>query len=263
MNHAPGRFRDLSSALLLTLALVIASQRLVATEWATDLGMVFLLVITGTILGFPLGLSSFKPGMVFLLALLYSLVVVPFFIAAVLYPGIPWLERMVSMGGRLAYSVSVLASGKPLEDPFLFLAVFSLVFWSIGIASAYGLTRAANFTTAVLPGGVVLVLLQVFNTQGDQGVVYTALYIFLSLLLLGRMNYARRSETWRKWRVFSSGEVKANINLTILAGAFLLVLTAWLLPVSNRSVPVLREWWQDLSNAWGDNESLANVVAGL
>jgi transglutaminase-like putative cysteine protease len=77
------------------------------------------------------------------------------------------------------------------------------------------------------------------------------------------MNYARRSETWRAWRVLSSGEAKANINLTILGGASLLVLTAWLLPVSSRSVPILREWWQDWTNSWNDNPSLTNVVAGL
>ncbi len=263
MNRAPARFRDLPSALLLTQALALASQRLVATGWTSDLGTAFWLVLAGTLLGLPLGLSRFGRGTVALLAVLYSLVVVPFLLAAVLYPGTPWLERMASMGGRVAHSVSVLASGVPLEDTFLFLAAFSLAFWGIGVSSSYSLTRYANFTAAVLPGGAALVLLQVFDALGDQSVVYAALYLFLALLLLGRMNYARRSETWRVWRVLSSGEAKANINLTILAGASLLVMTVWLLPVSSRSVPLLREWWQDLTNSWNDNPSLTNVVAGL
>lgn len=263
MNRAQVRFRDLPSALLLVLALAVASQRLVATGWTSGLGTAFMLALAGALLGLPLGLSRFQRGTVFLLALLYSLVLVPFITAAVLYPGVPWLERMVSMGGRLAHSVGVLAAGEPLEDAFLFLAFFSLGFWAIGAGSAYALTRSANFTGAVLPGGAALVLLQVFDARGDQGVVFTALYLFLALLLLGRMNYARRRETWQVWRVFSTGEAKANINLTILAGAFLLVLTAWLLPVSSRSVPVLREWWQGLTDLWEDNESLTNVVAGL
>jgi hypothetical protein len=263
MNHASERFWDLPSALLLALALTIASQRLVATDWTSDLGIAFLLTLTGVALGLPFGLSRFRRGTVFLLLLLYGLVLVPFIMAALLYPGLPWLERMASMGGRLAYAFSIIAAGLPLEDAFLFLVIFAAGFWAIGAGSAYALTRRADFTGAVLPGGAALLLLQSFDARGDQALVFMALYIFLALILLGRMNYARRRETWRTWRVFAAGEAKANINLTILAVAFLLVITAWLMPVSSRSVPLLRDWWQSLSNLWRDNESLTNVVAGL
>ncbi|MEW6093829.1 MAG: transglutaminase domain-containing protein [Chloroflexota bacterium] len=263
MNRAPARFWDLPSALLLTLALALASQRLVATGWTSDLGTAFWLVLAGTLLGLPLGLSRFRRGTVTLLAVLYSLVVVPFLLAAVLYPGTPWLERMASMGERAIYSVSTLASGKPLEDSFLFQAAFSLIFWSISIVSAHALTHSANFTATVLPSGMMLVLLQVLDAQNKQGVALTALYLFLVLLLLGRMNYARRNETRRIWRVLFSGEAKTDINLIILAGASMLVLAAWLLPASPRSVPLLHEWWQDLTNRWADNQNLTNVFASL
>jgi hypothetical protein len=67
MNHASERFWDLPSALLLALALTIASQRLVATDWTSDLGIAFLLTLTGVALGLPFGLSRFRRGTVFLL----------------------------------------------------------------------------------------------------------------------------------------------------------------------------------------------------
>ncbi len=249
--------------LLLLLALVVASQRLVATEWTSKLGLVSLLTIGGVLLGIPLGLSRFGGRTVLLLALCYSLVVVPFISAAVLLPGVPWLERMVSLGGRIGYAAGVLAAGEPLEDAFLFLALFSLGFWSLGVFSARALARSADFKSAVLPGAVVLILLQIFNPGGDRSVGFTALYLFFSLLLLGRMNYARRRETWQAWHLLSSGEARANINLTILGIAAVLVLAAWLMPISTRSIPLLRQWWQDLGDSWGKNESLDNVIAGL
>ena len=263
MNPAPVRTRDLPSALLLTLIVGVASQRLVATGWSADMEIVLLLALAGVFLGLPLGLSRFQRSPVFLLTLLYSLVMIPFTIAAVLYHGLPWLERMSLMGGRLLQSLSTLAVGDPLEDAFLFLFLFSICFWFIGAGSAYAMTRSGSFVGAVLPGGVVIVLLQVFDARGDKGVMLTALFIFVVLLLLGRMNYARRREVWRGWRVFPTGEVRTDINLNILAVASVLVLTAWLLPVSSRHIPVVRVWWQDLTNLWARSETLTNLFAGL
>ncbi len=263
MNPAEGRCRDLPAWLLLGLALAVASQRLVATGWTEDLGITFLLVLAGLGLGLALGVSRFRGGLVFLLTLLYGLVLVPFLAAGLLYPAVPWLERMASMGGRIAHSLAVIAAGVPLEDAFLFLAFFAVTFWSLGAASGFALARHGRFGGAILPGGIALVLLQIFDARGDQSVFFMALFLFLALLLMGRLHYARRQETWHTWRLFAAGEARANINLTTLAIAFLLVLTAWLMPVSSRPVPVLRQWWQDISDLWEDNDSLDNVIAGL
>lgn len=263
MNRAASRFWDFPSALLLLLALLVAGQRLAATGWTPELGIASLLALFGAALGLPLGLSRFRRGMVLLFSLIHTLVFVPFTLAWVLYPGVPWLERMAAMGGRLVYSFGALSAGQPLEDTLVFLVLFALIFWLIGLRSSYALTRAASFTAAVLPGGLALILLQILDAQGDRGVAFMAVYLFLALFLLGRMNYAHRNAAWRTWHVLSPGEARTNINLTVLAAAFLLVAVAWAFPVSPHSAPLLSRWWQSLTNSWQQNDRLANLVAGL
>ncbi len=263
VNRAPARYWDIPSALILVLALLVASQRLIATTWTPGLGIVSVLAMFGLLLGLPLGLSRFHRVPVVLLSSIYSLFFVPFSLAWLLYPEVPWLERMIAIGGRLANSFAVIASGLPLEDTILFLVLFSLVFWTLGLYSGYVLTRSARFAPATLPAGIALVLIQAFDSQGDRGLVYLAVYFFLALFLLGRLNYARRQADWATWRLFSSGEARANINLTVMLGALLLVALAWVIPVSQRSIPPLREWWQEISLKWQRSEGYSNVVAGL
>lgn len=263
MNRASARFWDSPSALLLTLGLLTASQRLSATNWTSNLGIVSLLALFGALLGLPLGFSRFRRGTVAAFSLLHTLIFVPFTLAGLLYSQVPWLERMEAMGGRLVKSLEVLATGQPLEDAFLFLALFSLGFWLISLCSACALTRSGSFPAAVLPAGVALIVIQVFDNQGDQGMSFLAIYIFLALFLLGRMNYARRQVSWQSWRVLPSDEDRANINLTVLAVAFVLVAAAWLFPVSQRNFSPLQGWWREVTRTWQKNENLTNVVASL
>jgi len=170
---------------------------------------------------------------------------------------------MISIGGRSLESFSILAAGNPLEDTLLIIISFSLVFWFIGLGSGYALTRVGNFIAAVLPSGLIIILLQLFDSRGNTGVILTSVFIFLVVLLLGRMNYSRRREAWHSWRVFPTGDTRTDINLTILISAVVLVLIAWLLPVSSRHIPIFRIWWQDMSRLWERNENLTNLFAGL
>lgn len=263
MNPARTRFWDFSSALLLALAIQVAGQRLVATSWTSNLGAASLLALAGTALGLALGWSRFRRGTVALASLLYTLVLVPFFLAGVLYPDAPWLERMASISDRLGQAVSTLASRQPLEDAIVFQLGFLLGFWLIGLYSGYALTGFSSFAGAALPAGLALLAIQLFDPRRDQGVAFMAVYTFLILFLLGRMNYACRQTAWKTWRVFSSGEARADINFTVLMGALLLVLAAWLLPVSERSAPLLRDWWEDTTSRWQENTNITNVIAGL
>ncbi len=257
------RQKDFPSALILLLLVGIASQRLAVTQWTTSLELVLLLAIVGAVLGLVLGISQFRRGVITLLASIYSLVVVPFTQAGFLLRGEAWLERMSQLGGRLLGSLSIVAGGEPLEDPFLLLFIFSTSFWFIGLSSGYWLTRKGSFLGAVVPSGIIIIVMQLFHTRSTAGTILTSVFVFLLLLLLGRMNYSRKREAWRKWSVFPTGEARVDINLTILIGTALLVLTAWLLPVSSRQIPLLREWWQEMTRLWQRSESLSNIFAGL
>ncbi len=217
----------------------------------------------GAVLGLVLGISRFRGGVVSILVALYSLVVIPFTLAGFLLPGNPWLERMSLLGIRLLESLGIVAAGEPLEDPFLLLFVFTTGFWFIGLSSGYWLSRKGNFLGAVLPSGIIILVLLMFDSRGISGTILTFLFIFLVLLLLGRMNYTHKKESWRSWSVFPTGEARTDINLTILVGTVILVITAWLLPVSSRHIPLFRVWWQGITRLWQRNENLNNIFAGL
>ncbi len=263
MNPARRRDWDSLSALLLALAIQTAAQRLVATRWTSNLGAASLAAFAGTALGLALGWSRFRRAPVALFSLLYTLFIAPFLLVSVLYPDVPWLERLASLSGRLRQALSVILSGQPLEDAILFQFGFLLLFWLIGLFSGCALTRFASPGGAVVPAGATLLVLQLFDPHRDRGVLFMAVYLFLALFLLGRMNYASRRAEWKNRRVLSSSEARTDINVTILGGAFLLVLAAWIAPISERSNPLLSEWRQNLAKRWEENAGVSNVIAGL
>lgn len=265
MNRAPARFWDLPSAAILVGAMLTACLRLVVTRWTPDLDAVAVLTVLGALLGLALGTARFGRPAALLLAIGYSLLLIPTVPAWVLYPGLSWPERMADLGGRLGYSAALLAGVQPVEDSILFVFFAAVVFWVIALSAGYALARAGNFGRAVLPAGVALIVVHLFDSQVAGRAVYLAVYSFLCLLLLGRLAFVRRRAFWKERRVWFSTEAGANLNLGILTAALGLVLLAWLAPVPAQAVAAAaRAWWERAIRPLEQRiDDLSNAIAGL
>ncbi len=263
MDRAPTRHWDFWSAAILIMILMTASRRLYATSWTFGLQTVLLLTLLGAMLGLTLGSSKFNRLAVSLLGLGYSVVLLPLIMAWLLYKDTAWLERMASLGGQLAISFSQLVTRQPVDDPTLFIAFVSLAFWTISLVAGYTLTRSGGFVGAVLPAGVALVIVQLFDMRAGDRVFSLAVYTFLSLLLLGRLVYVYRRQSWKERHVWVPVGSGADLNIILGAVALALVILAWTVPASGRPVAAARIMWENLTRSWQAKQDLDHLVASL
>jgi transglutaminase-like putative cysteine protease len=264
MKHIPERLRDFPSAILLTLALFSASQRLYATSWTSGLETALLLTFFGVLLGLTLGFSSFKRWGVICLAVGYSIFLVPLVSGWILYQKTAWLERMVSLVGKLGNSLFLFFNTKPVSDPVLFVVFTGLGYWIISLLAGYALTRRGDFTMAVTPAGVVLIIIQLYDQRVGDRIIILAIYVFLCLLLLGRVYYVRKRSLWKAQRVSISAESRTDLNLAILVSALVLVFLSWIIPAGEQPVIAIRHVWENITRPLQQTrQDLGNAVVGL
>jgi len=250
--------------LFLLLAQLAVYQRLSATRWTSDLELAGLMAVIGVVLGLALGSSRFKPAAVLGLALGYSLAVYPLLMGGLLGNGTPWLGRLAALGGRLAFTFSLFITHKPVQDPILFVTFMAVCYWVVSLIAGFSLARAGNFLGAVLPGGIVLFIIQVYDPKPASRVAFLAVYLLFCLLLLGRLTFVRKRQFWKEHQVWFSSESASEMNRATLIMAALLILLTWLAPVSSQSFASAQSMWNDLTQPFEQTrKDLGNAIAGL
>jgi transglutaminase-like putative cysteine protease len=264
MKQESDRFWDFPSAALLTLVLLTVSQRLFATDWAPGLEIAIYLTILGVLLGMGLGASHFKLPAIFWFTFGYTITVIPLVCAGSFYQKISWAERMFSLSGRLQNGIVLFAYSQPIPDTLLFVIFTGLGFWLISVLAGFALTNQGNFITAVVPSGIILLMIQVYNSGVGDSMVIVAIYATLCLLLLGRLTYVHKRLSWKAKHVSFSAESWTNINIAIPIAALLFVFIAWLTPATGRPVLAAKIAWEKISHPFnGLRHDLSNAVSGL
>ncbi len=264
MENESTRWWDIPAAAILFIALQTSAGRLVVAGWAPGLEAAAFLSALGVLLGLALGKSRFKRKPVIMLSLGYSLFFIPWMLGQIMYGKIEWDERLLSLLGRLADSLVLFLNRQPVQDPFLFIAFSALVFWSLSLVAGYSLTRHAHYLSAILPAGIVLFLVQLYDPFVAGRAGYLAFYLFLCLTLLGRLNYLRKRSFWKEQQFKFSYDAVMDLNSAMLFSAAILIFLAWMLPSPVQPLEVARNLWQRISHPWQTTiNDLGNIVAGL
>lgn len=264
MKNAVQRGLDLPSAAILLTALFISAARLTSTGWSPGLGIASGFAVMGVVLGLLLGRSRFRRTGLYLLTFGYSLIVIPWLLGNTQYPDLAWQERFISLGGRLVRSFSQFFYQKPVEDPILFIAFAAVVYWSLGVHAGYALVRRGSFLPVVLPAGILLFIVQLYDAGTVSRSSLLAFYLFLCLLLLGRLIFLRKRLSWSEERVWLSSESVTDLNITIFVTALVVVSLAWVAPTSVRQISAAKNLWDEAAQPWqAAREKLNNVVASL
>jgi transglutaminase-like putative cysteine protease len=248
MEKSPSRWWDLPSAVLLILAMFVSVGRLMVTGWTENLDYVAYLTMTATLVGLALGASRFGKHAVRWLALGYTLVLIPRQLIATYNSDIYLGERLAGIAGRLLFSISEFAANEPVQDALFFVALIGTVYWFIGLTAGYQLARHYNILAAILPAGIVLLIIHQFNYSLQNRIWLIALYIFLTLTLLGRGEYLRNRAAWIERRVHLAPEAGPDLNMGTLIGATVLILLAWNLPLNFSSSAVLADQWREITS---------------
>jgi hypothetical protein len=148
------RWWDWSSIFILFLLLETVASRLVATNWTSFLFLGQTVTYLGYVIGTILGYTRFSSRLVRLISFLYMLILLPLQWTLVIDQDTTLEEQLMSVAGRLYFSLADFFARQPVEDPFLFIALITLAFWIISTSAGFRLVRKQNFLSAVIPSAV-------------------------------------------------------------------------------------------------------------
>ncbi len=266
-SHTPtltSRWWDLFAASLLLAALSTAAIRLNVTRWTDHLSLVTVVTGLGVLAGLALGQSIFSPRQVAAFALLYGLFAVSWQLGLASGAGVLWPERLISLAGRLINALAQLARQESLEDPLLFLSLMVSLFWVLSVYAGYNLTRHARPWQAILPTGLVLLIIQIYDPFVASRAWFLAGYLFFGILLLARLTYLRRHACWRQARVPLPLYIGFDLTRVTLTITVLLVLVAWIIPVLADVLPFAEKAWQHVTQPWATaRDRLSKAFAPL
>ena len=263
MEKSSGHNWDWFSAILLFLMLQATAGRLIIADWAPFLYFAETFTALGTILGIALGTSRYNRRMVTLLAIDYSIMVLPWQWTVIAQSEINsnFSGRFLITASRLSIAFTQFIQRAPVGDPFLFVAFVSLAMWIISLAAGYWLMRHDNLPAAVIPSAIVMIIVQIYDNYFPFRSWWLAIYLFLVLLLIGRRYFLRSRIQWKIQHIAISEDAWPEILNGLIVVTLVSVLAAWFLPTSLSSLQVASDAWNKVSNPVRDR--LSNAVVAL
>lgn len=243
--------------------LQVATARLVITRWTDFLFFTQTLAALGLFLGLALGHSHFKRRAVVLLTLGYSIILIPWQLTLAIEDTL-LSERLASVGGRLFFSMVQFFQREPVQDGLLFVAFISILAWFVSIVTGYWWTRHQNYLVAVLPGGVFILVIHLYDQFFSSRIWLLAIFLLLAILLLGQLYYLKNRESWRERRVFQMQESAFDLTRGMVITATIFVFVAWTVPATHAGLESAIRTWDKLTEPWHEVEELfSNAVESL
>jgi hypothetical protein len=244
------RWWDWLTALLLLLALFSSAARLVATRWTESLDLVVTVALLGAVLGLLLGQSIFPRGVSFFFTLAYGAFIIPWQLGITLGMNVGWLERLISIRGRLEVVLQELVKREPVSDNLLFLVLMACLYWFLSVYAGYTLTRHGNPWLAALPAGRAAFVVHSFDPLLFRRSWYLAFYLFFALMLVARMAYLKNHQLWVQTRTHTPPDVGFDWGRFATLVVLVFVLFAWNVPVLADTLRPAAEVWQMASRPW-------------
>lgn len=244
------RWWDFLAALLLIVAILTSATRLVATKWVSQLSLVQNIAVWGTLAGLALGKSKFPRWLVFLFAVAYGVYVIPWQLGLTMAEGIEWRERLFSMAGRIQMVIQDILAHRDVQDNLFFLMLMALLYWVIGVYAGFQLVRNANIWRAILPTGLAVFVIHAFDSLLDSRAWYLPVYIFLSLMLLARVNFLRQRKKWEAARTHIPADVGLDLGRIALGISVIIIFVAWNAPILSSSISGIAKMYNNLNRPW-------------
>ena len=264
MQKSQQHWFDLPAILLLFTTTLIASSRLVVTNWVPDLQVVAYLAQLGFLLGVAIGYSRFKKIGVTILSLGYSFMLLLWQIYSIITPYLETEERIYELGMRITAIYTTVLAQEAVEDHLIVLILMGLLFWSIGIYAGFALVRYKNGLAALLPSTFAILLIQYNDHKLVTPIWMLGFYFFFAFLLLARLDYLDNHEKWRQKNFFIIPDMKIDRHLFGIIAIGVLLLFTWNLPSSNTQWKEIRQWWDKTSYKFENTrENLDNIFSSV
>ncbi|MDY6846148.1 MAG: transglutaminase domain-containing protein [Chloroflexota bacterium] len=238
-------------ALILISTVTMVALRLWATQWDDDLYILVFLSFFAALTGLALGYSYFSTLVSILISAVYGLFISGWLFGLTVDIDLPWRERIFYfLGWRLRYTTEQFLNGKPVTDPILFLALLSLLIWILGTLSTYLILRKGATWAALLPLGITLLVIGQYDQDLARNMQFLMGFIFLSLLILGRMTFLRFQKQWHSEGIGTPTDTHTDLTKTLVILALALLIIAWAVPVTPRQITRYSQFWDNVSQSW-------------
>jgi transglutaminase-like putative cysteine protease len=237
MKEPSTRWWDYPAIVCFSLAMAASVFRLETTNWTSNLNRLLGIVLIGILLGTVLGKSRFNGWISFVFGLVFSLTIVPWELASLMY-GSNWLERSMNLFGRLNASITALVSNRPVQDPILFLSSMVFLYWFCSLIGGYRLIRFQRPWASLLVAGLMVLIVDYsfeMYASPDSGTSLSLVFFLSVVVLVAREYFLHSRDQWKQ----SSHTVENMVGYDLGRGAFLaalvLVLLAWFTPRAVKS----------------------------
>lgn len=237
-------------AILFIALFFISSGRLVLTNWLPDLGVILVLALLGAVLGLALGVSRFSGRAQGWLMIAYSLVFVPSLLAGAVQGEKSFAGQLLSLLGRLGVAYAQFTRREPVEVPVFFITLAGLIFWWMGILCGRELMRKQRILWVLLPPTIPLLIVQYHDAARSERFLSLALFFFVALALLGRLNFLKSLQNWQESRVFVAPKQSFDLGSSIFVVSAFLVIVVWAAPPPMAALPAAARWWVEASEEW-------------
>lgn len=264
MKQNTQRWWDWTAGLLLFTVLWAAALRLEVTDWTKDLNRVITIALIAIVLGFFLGQSRFSRRFAVFYSLILTIVVIPWQLGMTMDSKIPWLERLSSLGGRIATTLDQLARNIPLEDSILFIVAMMVLYWLAGLTTGFHLTRSGKPWFGLAVTCITVLVIELYDPARATRGVISSIIAILVILIISRLYYLNMHRRWETNGIPVDTETGYDWMRAALVAGLILVIIAWNIPSWLRTFSPNTPERREAIQSWLVlREKLANLVAPL
>ncbi|MFU8773588.1 MAG: transglutaminase domain-containing protein, partial [Anaerolineales bacterium] len=234
------------------------------TSWTEYLYLVHAVAVLGLIAGLALGQSQFKPKLVRLFALAYGIFTVTWQLGLTLHQSLIWQDRVSILGERLWLTINLLIQQNPVTDNTFFLFLMACLFWVLSVYGGYTLVRHNNAWRAIIPPGIAIVIIHIYDSFYTIRTWYLASYLFFTLLLLARVRFLALTKKWVQQKTYLPPYFGLDYTRIALIVTTFLVLFSWTAPALASAVSPIDRIWRQATSPWNTiKEQFSNAFSSL
>jgi transglutaminase-like putative cysteine protease len=224
------RWWDIPSILLLVIGLWLAGLRLLGTKWTTQLDKVEFALMIGVIFGIFLGYSDFNKKTSRWIGAAFSITALSWQLSLLLPNNVKWAERVWILVERTWLSLTLFVRNEPFEDTTLFMIVMIASFWFLGLLSGYFLTRTGKPWLPLMIVFAAILIIDYYPPYIKSRYIFSGLFVFLILLLAGRLHFLQSHRKWKKQRALIDYGTDFDFARSMVLASFILVFVSWGIP---------------------------------
>ena len=261
-NVAVERWWDVWIAIFAMAVITLVAGRLWVTEWTVNLYILVFLTFIAGLSGLALGYSRFPPLVAALFSAVYGLFSMGWLFGTTVDPDMPWRERILQhLAWRLRIAIEQFSTNQAVTDPILFLVIMAVLLWIMASTATFIIVRKGSAWPVLIPLGITLLVISHYDQDLTRNTRFLMTFIFFTLIIIGRTNFLNHQKKWHQEGLHVTHETQADLTRALIILALVLVILAWIIPVTPQQRSRYAQWWSDITEPWDRfRDRFANIL---